>query len=83
MTHGLQQVRIVHVSDTHFGARHRFQAPLPPDGERPPSRGFPSMADSILRDLDCAVHPSTLLTGRVGASSVRREGSHRNIRLGR
>ncbi len=51
MNHSLRQVRIVHVSDPHFGPEHRFLSELQPDGTRPPARGIPTLADSLFSDL--------------------------------
>src|SRR5689334_19428710 len=47
----LPNVRIVHLSDLHIGDDHRFQPPVPPDGRRPPNRGYPSLAASVAADL--------------------------------
>jgi predicted MPP superfamily phosphohydrolase len=47
----LPQLRVVHASDIHFGASHRFQPPITPSNNRPPSRGYPELSASILADL--------------------------------
>lgn len=45
------QIVVVHLSDFHFGKPHRFQPKAAPTGEIAPARGFPSLADSVLRDV--------------------------------
>lgn len=47
----LPQLRVVHASDIHFGGSHRFQPPITPSNNRPPSRGYPELSASILADL--------------------------------
>lgn len=44
-------MRILHFSDLHFGVDHRFQPPIPPDGERPANRGYPPLSASVAADL--------------------------------
>lgn len=48
----LPQLRVVHASDIHFGASHRFQPPVTPSNNRPPSRGYPELSAAILADLE-------------------------------
>jgi len=49
MTHW-RQLTIVHLSDLHFGARHRFQPPIPPDGHPAIAKGWPKLLDLLQRD---------------------------------
>jgi 3',5'-cyclic AMP phosphodiesterase CpdA len=49
--HRLLQARIVHLSDLHFGATHRFTPPPTPAGPPGSARGFPSLASSVAKDL--------------------------------
>jgi 3',5'-cyclic AMP phosphodiesterase CpdA len=49
--HSLRQIRLIHVSDLHFGAQHQFQPPQTPGGSLPPNRGYPTLAASLRADL--------------------------------
>lgn len=46
-----QQLIIVHLSDLHFGDKHRFDPPPGDDGLRGPREGFPHLHESVLSDL--------------------------------
>jgi len=49
---------IVHVSDLHFGEKHRFDPPPGDDGRRGPREGFPHLHGSILNDLETLLEKS-------------------------
>lgn len=38
-----RQVLIVHLSDVHFGARHRFNPPASPSGDVPDEIAYPTL----------------------------------------
>lgn len=46
------QVILIHISDLHFGGRHRFSPPRTPLGDQPEDAAFPSLLDKLLSDLD-------------------------------
>lgn len=46
------QFTIIHLSDIHFGPGHRFDPPRSPLGDCLPRRGEPTLAESILKDLN-------------------------------
>jgi 3',5'-cyclic AMP phosphodiesterase CpdA len=45
-----RQLTIAHLSDLHFGAKHRFQPPIPPDGHPATAEGWPKLLDLLQRD---------------------------------
>ena len=45
-----RQLSIVHLTDLHFGERHAFQPPLPPDGHPAVARGWPTLLQSLSKD---------------------------------
>ncbi len=45
-----RQLSIIHLSDLHFGPKHSFQPPLPPDGHPAVAKGWPTLFDSLSRD---------------------------------
>ena len=45
-----RQLSIVHLSDLHFGPRHVFQPPLPPDGHPAVAKGYPTLLQCLSRD---------------------------------
>lgn len=53
-----RQFIIVHVSDLHFGEKHRFDPPAGDDGRRGPREGFPHLHESILNDLGTLLRKS-------------------------
>ncbi|MCG8508698.1 MAG: metallophosphoesterase, partial [Rhodospirillales bacterium] len=46
------QIELVHISDVHFGDKHRFIPPQTPLGDRPEEAEFPSLLDKLKTDLD-------------------------------
>ena len=44
------QLTVIHVSDLHFGARHRFEPPQTPAGDVPKRDGFPSLVEKLCED---------------------------------
>lgn len=46
------QVRVVHLSDIHFGRRHRFRAPLTPSGDESSREGYPTLLESLRKDWE-------------------------------
>src|SRR5262249_25779425 len=44
-------VELIHLSDLHFGSGHRFSAPKTPDGAAAAEPSFPTLADSLIKDL--------------------------------
>ena len=46
-----RQLLIVHLSDVHFGAKHRFNPPSATNGDCPQEDGYPSLADKLFQDL--------------------------------
>jgi 3',5'-cyclic AMP phosphodiesterase CpdA len=44
-------VELIHLSDPHFGAGHRFKPETPPGGGSPKQPDYPDLADSLIRDL--------------------------------
>ena len=45
-----RQLHIVHLTDLHFGARHAFRPPVPPDGHPAVARGWLTLLDSLKKD---------------------------------
>jgi 3',5'-cyclic AMP phosphodiesterase CpdA len=45
-----RQLTIAHLSDLHFGPRHRFQPPIPPDGHAAVAKGWPKLLQLLERD---------------------------------
>jgi hypothetical protein len=45
-------LQIVHLSDLHFGSKHRFQAPPDASGKAPNDSGYPTLLDKLIEDLD-------------------------------
>jgi 3',5'-cyclic AMP phosphodiesterase CpdA len=45
-----RQLTIVHLSDLHFGAKHAFQPPIPPDGHPAVAKGWPTLLQLLQRD---------------------------------
>jgi 3',5'-cyclic AMP phosphodiesterase CpdA len=60
-----RQVRIIHLTDIHFG-QHAFDPPIPADGSRGSSRGLPRLVESVMKDL-----AEGDLATRAGAASAR------------
>ncbi|WP_161967000.1 metallophosphoesterase family protein [Mycobacterium marinum] len=48
---GGQSLRIIHLSDLHFGDEHRFAGEITPTGDHVSGSGYPSLAESIRADL--------------------------------
>lgn len=46
------RMTFIHLSDLHFGPRHRFTLPLPASGGPSDNAGVPTLAQSIKRDLE-------------------------------
>lgn len=46
-----RQVVIVHLSDIHFGEKHRFNPPKTPSGDRPARTGYPTALEKLTEDL--------------------------------
>jgi hypothetical protein len=51
MTPQRRQLTIVHMTDLHFGANHRFDPHHAPDGTSASRIGVPKLFQSILKDL--------------------------------
>jgi len=47
----LRQLNIIHISDLHFGDKHRFQSPVGPIEDRPPDDGSPKLSVKFREDL--------------------------------
>jgi len=47
-----RQLRIVHLSDIHFGRSHRFDPPVTPKGDTPKRIGYPTLLEKLCEDLD-------------------------------
>jgi 3',5'-cyclic AMP phosphodiesterase CpdA len=45
------QLQIVHLSDLHFGEKHRFDPPRTPTGDRPSRTGHPTLVEKLSEDL--------------------------------
>jgi 3',5'-cyclic AMP phosphodiesterase CpdA len=45
-----RQLTLVHLTDIHFGPKHAFQPPLPPDGHPAVARGWPTLLQSLTSD---------------------------------
>jgi 3',5'-cyclic AMP phosphodiesterase CpdA len=52
MKHAVKQVRIVHLSDLHFGDHHRFRVPVTPSGDRAATHGRPRLLEMLQRDWE-------------------------------
>lgn len=50
--HLTRQVVILHLSDLHFGDKHRFDPPKTPSGGRPPRTGYPTALEKLAEDLN-------------------------------
>jgi 3',5'-cyclic AMP phosphodiesterase CpdA len=46
------QIRLVHLSDLHFGPHHRFLPPKTPHGDRSAGAGAQTLVDSLQKDLE-------------------------------
>lgn len=56
----VRQLCIVHLSDLHFGPRHRFRPMSAPDGSQPDRSGYPRLDETLQsywqqRDAECSV----------------------------
>jgi 3',5'-cyclic AMP phosphodiesterase CpdA len=51
MNEDIRQVEIIHLSDIHFGDRHRFIPARTPDGSPPSSKGMPTLLEKLQEDL--------------------------------
>lgn len=47
---GSKCLQIIHLSDIHFGAGHRFDPAATPSGDQPRRTGYPTLAESLLND---------------------------------
>ena len=47
----VRQLTIVHLSDVHFGAKHRFEPARTSAGDQPNERNYPSLLDKLQEDL--------------------------------
>jgi 3',5'-cyclic AMP phosphodiesterase CpdA len=45
-----RQLTLVHLTDLHFGDKHRFEPPVPPDGRPGKGRGWPTLLESLTKD---------------------------------
>ncbi|MFO1157237.1 MAG: metallophosphoesterase [Reyranellaceae bacterium] len=45
-----RQLTLIHLTDLHFGPRHAFKPPVPPDGHPAVARGWPKLLESLTRD---------------------------------
>jgi 3',5'-cyclic AMP phosphodiesterase CpdA len=45
-----RQLTLIHLTDIHFGPKHAFQPPLPPDGHPAVARGWPTLLQSLNKD---------------------------------
>jgi 3',5'-cyclic AMP phosphodiesterase CpdA len=45
-----RQLTLIHLTDIHFGPKHSFKPPLPPDGHPAVARGWPTLLDSLTKD---------------------------------
>src|SRR5437879_5384808 len=50
--HKTRQVVILHLSDLHFGPKHRFNSQITPTGDRPARTGYPTALEKIAEDLN-------------------------------
>jgi 3',5'-cyclic AMP phosphodiesterase CpdA len=50
--HLTSQLVIIHLSDIHFGSRHRFNPPPAPSGGVPARTGYPTLLEKLAEDLD-------------------------------
>jgi len=50
MPQKLSQVRIVHLSDLHFGQMHRFRPPRTPADDDPSGEGYPALSEILQKD---------------------------------
>jgi 3',5'-cyclic AMP phosphodiesterase CpdA len=50
--HLTRQVVIIHLSDLHFGEKHRFNPPKTPSGDRPARNGYPTALEKLAEDLN-------------------------------
>ncbi|MGF7178586.1 3',5'-cyclic AMP phosphodiesterase CpdA [Tunturiibacter psychrotolerans] len=46
------QVVIIHLSDLHFGDKHRFNPPKTSSGDRPARAGYPTAPEKLTEDLN-------------------------------
>jgi len=49
--HATRQIVIIHLSDLHFGEKHRFNPPRTPSGDRPGRNGYPTAIEKLAEDL--------------------------------
>ena len=47
----VRQLAIIHLSDVHFGAKHRFEPSRTAAGDKPDERDYPSLLDKLQEDL--------------------------------
>jgi 3',5'-cyclic AMP phosphodiesterase CpdA len=50
MSQKLSQIRVVHLSDIHFGEKHRFRPPRTPSSDEPSRKGYPTLLESLQQD---------------------------------
>lgn len=48
-SHKTRQIVLVHLSDLHFGAKHRFNPEPTPHGDVPIREGYPTLLDKFGR----------------------------------
>jgi 3',5'-cyclic AMP phosphodiesterase CpdA len=47
-----RQVVLIHLSDIHFGSKHRFNPPTSPSGDVPKEYEYPTLLEKLREDLD-------------------------------
>jgi hypothetical protein len=47
-----RQLVIVHLTDIHFGEKHRFNPPRSASGDRPYEAGYPTLLEKLRSDLN-------------------------------
>jgi len=76
MSKKLSQIRIIHLSDIHFGPEHRFRLPLTPAGTPPQQQGMPTLIQTLQRDWkspEAKTPVIAAITGDLTESAAREE----------
>jgi 3',5'-cyclic AMP phosphodiesterase CpdA len=66
MSHDLRQLSILHISDLHFGASHRFDPLATPSSDIPVRRGMPTLFESLEADFGTSRSESAVVVAVTG-----------------
>jgi 3',5'-cyclic AMP phosphodiesterase CpdA len=64
----MDALKLLHLSDTHFGAHH-FEAPPTPSGANASNAGYPTLFETIQRDVVAASPDAVLVSGDLTQSA--------------